>query len=374
MTDSAHARFRTRLEALNDYSTFAPVLAGDHTWERRYARFDPSSEPFVVTAFQSDLAPHRLLRVDVFQSRHPGAVETTAGWLRATPFERDEGLPTLRSVLAQHDSWIVARYLPSRRCTLRFDSRYVKVYRDQRGERAHEAGQLLWASARGGQLAFEVPQPEGWDGSKRALWQHALQGTALGPSLYGEDGAAIARRVGHALGSLALSGVRPSRTFDGSAQMNRSFDLASDLIRRVPSLAARIRRLVDGLAALHERIGVTVLRPIHGDPHADQWLDCGNRLGLLDFEAVAFGDPELDAAVFLAELEFEDARVVAMEELEAAYADGAASTGLVLNQDLLRVYRGHKRLAKALRSASGLRPDADRRAETHLELALECVA
>jgi len=89
---------------------------------------------------------------------------------------------------------------------------------------------------------------------------------------------------------------------------------------------------------------------------------------------VARGDPELDAAVFLAELDFEDDLQLPVDELEDAYIAGAEAIGLSLDHQLLLAYRGHKRLAKALRSARAVRPDGDQRAEAHLRRALECVA
>jgi aminoglycoside phosphotransferase (APT) family kinase protein len=132
--------------------------------------------------------------------------------------------------------------------------------------------------------------------------------------------------------------------------------------------------LLARLGAVHAALAPHELRPIHGDPHADQWLDCGERLGLLDFESFALGDPELDAAVFLAELDFEDALELPVAQLEAAYVGGAESAGLAFDRKRLRAYRGHKRLAKALRSARAFRPDGGAHSAAHLGLALECVA
>ena len=40
--------------------------------------------------------------------------------------------------------------------------------------------------------------------------------------------------------------------------------------------------------------------PVHGAPHQHQWLADGQRLGLIDFDRFALGDPELDLAVTLA--------------------------------------------------------------------------
>lgn len=373
MTQSTHARYQAQLALLARDSVVTNTLA-DRSWVRRYARFQPDAEPFATLVYES--AP-RVVRVDVFERKVATAQLADAGWLRAASFEHDECLTTLPVVLRQPGSWSVARYLPRRRCTLRFDAgrhhaRYLKVYRDDRGNRAHEAGSALWQAAQDGQLAFEVPRPAGWDAATRTLYQDELPGKPVASALDGAGGAEVARRIGHATASLALSNVHPARIFDGPAQMVRSIDVGLELSQRVPSLASEVRTLLDRLAAMHARVGSRELRPIHGDPHADQWLDDGERLGLLDFESLAAGDPELDAAVFLAELDFEDQRQLPVEQLERAYADGAASAGVELNGTLLLAYRGHKRLAKALRSASAVRPDGDERAGANLRLALEC--
>jgi len=50
-----------------------------------------------------------------------------------------------------------------------------------------------------------------------------------------------------------------------------------------------------------------------------QWLvDGDGRLGLVDFDRYALGEPELDIATFLVELETESPRAVPMAELTAA--------------------------------------------------------
>ena len=379
MSHSAHARYRRRLEALACDAAVLASFAERGSWERRYARFEPDSEPFATLVYESTDSPQRVMRVDVSEGPTADAIRGEPGWLRVLSFDRDEHLPTLPSIVSRPGSCRVVRYLPGRRCTLRLESagraaRYVKVYRDDRGRRADVAGRLLWGAAGRGELAFSVPRPDCWDASTRTLFQYELVGSAVTRELYGPHGAEIARRIGRAAASLAQSSVQPTRVFDAAAQMAHSIDIAHDLARRVPSLASLAASLLDELAACHARLGKRELRPIHGDPHAEQWLDDGERLGLLDFEAVTWGDPELDAAVFLAELDFEDDLQLPVDQLEDAYITGAEAIGLSLDHQLLLAYRGHKRLAKALRSARAVRPDGDQRAEAHLGRALECVA
>ena len=379
MSHSAHARYRRRLEALAcDAAVLASFAAGSG-WARRYARFEPDSEPFAMLVYESTSSPQRVMRVDVSEDPTTDAIRAEPGWLRVLSFDRDERLPTLSTIVSRPGSCMVVRYLPGRRCTLRLKSagrptRYVKVYRDDRGRRADVAGRLLWGAAGRGELAFSVPRPDSWDASTRTLYQYELVGSAVTRKLYGPHGADVAHRIGRAAASLAHSSVEPKRVFDAAAQMAHSIDLVHELARRVPSLAPMAALLLDELGACHARLGKRELRPIHGDPHAEQWLDDGERLGLLDFEAVARGDPELDAAVFLAELDFEDDLQLPVDELEDAYIAGAEAIGLSLDPQLLLAYRGHKRLAKALRSARAVRPDGDQRAEAHLGRALECVA
>ena len=357
MIPSAHARYREQLEWLADDARVVSLLP-DGGWRRTYARFEPDREPFAVMVYESVEA---VLRVDAFDTPV------------VTPYWRDQALPSLAGLVDGMD-WRVARYLPGRRCTLRTgDSRYVKVYSDQRGQRVDAAGRQLWSAAQSGELDIRVPEPDRWDAPTGALWQHELCGKPIAAALYGSRGADVAYRVGHAAAALARSSIQPGRVFDGAAQMARSAQIGHELTRRVSGLEVAVQTILGRLAAVHAAGESRAPRPIHGDPHADQWLECDGQLGLLDFESVALDDPELDAAVFLAELEFEEQRQTLMEEMEEAYLRGACRGAVPLDLRLLRAYLGHQRLFKALRAARAVRPDGDERAARHLERALELV-
>src|SRR5688572_26993016 len=138
MIDSAHARYRERLAALaGDALPLAAIEAAEarrgagppRGWARTYGRFEPDSAPYVTLLFETIDAPQQIARVDVFE-RCPAAEghaetvlhDTTAGWLRVTPFPLDPALPTLPAVLDGPGRPTVVRYRPYRRCTLRFDA------------------------------------------------------------------------------------------------------------------------------------------------------------------------------------------------------------------------------------------------------------
>ena len=88
---------------------------------------------------------------------------------------------------------------------------------------------------------------------------------------------------------------------------------------------------------------------------------------------MAWGEPELDVATFLAEMDFEDGAQVPVAAINGAFQAGYEAVAGPLNPQLLNAYRAHKRLSKALRNAYAVRSDNDLRVERALEQALAAV-
>ena len=395
MNNSAHTKYRSRLTALAADDGILRAIADaarsrtwwscDRTWNRTHERFAPGQEPFASLVFESLEEAQAICHVEVFTSRpnEQGddyflTFDEGAGWLRLKRFPADPCLNTLSAVLRRPGRSTVMRYRPGRRCTIRFDqderTRFAKVYpkkfwRHGRGEHLFTTGQALWHAARSGKLGFAVSKPMHWDWQLRTLWQEKLEGAPALIHLFGPEGRALAPRMGEAAATLTLCDVKPHKTFDWVAQVSSSIRSGKELSHQIPHLACSVSKLLEALAAVHGRIGVKPLRPIHGDLDARQWLDEGTKLGLADFDDFALGDPELDVATLLVELEFEDHLRLPFDDLSGAFRSGYESVAGPLNEELLIAYMAHKRLSKALRSARALRPDGDERAEQILKLA-----
>jgi hypothetical protein len=394
MNNSAHAKYRNELtalasddgilQAIADAARRRAWLAG-RRWTRKYERFSPGQEPFATLVFESLEEIQEICHVEVFTSRPNGRVaddsltfDESAGWLRLKRFPADRHLDTLAAVLREQGRAIVMRYRPGRRCTIRFDqngrTRFAKVYpkkfwRYGRGEHFISTGLALWRAACTGKLGFAVAKPIHWDSELRTLWQERLDGAPALRHLLRPEGHTVARRMGEAAATLTLCDVKPHKTFDWMAQVAASIRSGKELAHQIPHLASHVNKLLEALTGIHSRVGVKPLRPIHGDLDASQWLDEGTRLGLADFDDFALGDPELDVATLLVELEFEDDLQLPVEELSQAFRIGYESAAGPLNEELLIAYTAHKRLSKALRSARALRPDGDERAEQILNRA-----
>jgi hypothetical protein len=389
-SSSAHTRYATRLAALRtDEALLPPVVqaterlglpVGSGRLQRDYARFHPHREPYATLVLRVPGEREPVLRVEAHEER-PGGRETVvtsdAGWLRVTPFPWDPALRPLRALLARPGRHTVVRYRPYRRCTVRFDdgyrSVYAKVFADARGRRMRDDGARLWAAAERGQLRFAVPRPERYDPAGRTLWQSCVAGRPLGEELTRDAGTALALHMGRALASLAKAELAPHRVMSAAAMLRRAAWVGRSLVRIVPDLGRNVdqllARLRDAHAAAHA--GRFPYVPVHGNPNAGQWLGDRGRLGLVDFDGLALGHAELDAAAFLAALEFEDPTRLPLERLRAAFLAAYGEAGVALDDGVMAMHRAHRRLAKALRVAGSLRPDGDTRARRHLKRALE---
>ena len=194
-----------------------------------------------------------------------------------------------------------------------------------------------------------------------------VPGVPVSPSLSGHERIDVARQIGACVGQLASAPLHPSRRDDASVQLARTKRGLTRGAAATPALSEGLRRAADSLTRAHERLAVRPLVPIHGAAHLGQWLvDDTGRLGLVDFDRFAWGEPEFDLATFLVELR-ELLREQETGELEATVVDGFRAVAGDVDTQRLALYILHKRLTKVARMAASLRPDAEERAVPLLE-------
>ncbi len=348
-------------------------------WNMCFGRFDPNCEPHITLLLQQSDHSTNLCLIEVFKikpEQQPGTqqyYDSELGWLRGRRFPDDPILKHLPSVLETEQDIEVLRYRPFKRCTFssyshQFSDRiFGKQFADNRGAQIFSESQRLWNSSCEGHLDFEVAESICWNIKTQTLWQHAIDGKPLVKQLFSNHGVSLASRIGRAVATLNQSGIQPAHRFDGEKQMQRSSKYAQELARRLPDLSQSLTNLLQTLHVLHsQHSDKSNFKPLHGAPHAHQWLDCGDHLGLVDFDRICIGDPELDAATFIAEMDFENRKTVPVDELNGTFLDAYQQTAGKLNLPLLQAYRSHKRLAKALKAARSLRINGDVKARQHL--------
>lgn len=200
----------------------------------------------------------------------------------------------------------VVRYVPSKRCVLRYDSRaadepafFGKVY----GEHI-DAGTLydqmcaLHEWTRRSAPEIRVSQPLGCDRRLNAIWQASPGGETFPNLLPSLDLRKAMRRIAAAVAALHRGPVQPHRTQPVADEWGKLRRAREALLRFYPSLAREIHETLDTLMALQPG-EPRELHPIHGDLHCSQILLQGRHVAIIDFDLYAFGDPLLDVARLL---------------------------------------------------------------------------
>jgi Phosphotransferase enzyme family len=337
------------------------------SWRREYTRRHPGQNPWAVCLYEAD--DGRLIRIDALHSPQADAsAHARLGPLRFAAFPSDPVLTTLGAVMARLERAQVVRYRPGQRCTLRGfvagAERFVKVVLG--GERLYRDALTLWAGYRDGALSTAVAEPHAWDEATHSFWQGVVPGRPVVADVLGSHGDRFTRRLGAALGELAGSGLKASVSHAATHQLARTGRAIDRIAQALPALHGRLEAVRHELARRHADLPERRLVPIHGAPHMHQWLVGEGRLGLVDFDRFALGEPEFDLATFVAELDTERALVCPIASIEAAMVEGYADRGIQIDPARARLYRAHKRLSKVMRTVWAVRPDVATRAGRHL--------
>lgn len=344
------------------------------SWRRVYAKLRPQRSPWAVLVYQAAdgrTVQVRLLETTDRRAHVSDAVEQVGGLgpVEVLPCEEDPALPGLAAVLAALETPRVARYHPGNRCTVRGGTgpaaRFVKVFADPADDQ--EEVRARWDASASGALSFAVAEPHGWHEESRSSWYGVVPGEPAKPRLLGAQGADLARQVGASLGELAVAGLEPRRTDDEASRLARTELALARAAAATPALASDLHRASDALTRAHARLAPRRLVPVHGAAHLGQWLvDDTGRLGLVDFDRYAWGEPEFDLATFVTELRT-SSRGADPEELGDAVIDSFRVVAGEVDADRLALYTMHRRLTRVVQTACELRPDAEERAARRLE-------
>ena len=379
------APYRHRLSLLADgrivedlLDSWAAEQSSPHrfgNWRRIYGKLRPQRSPWALLVFRADSGDAvgvRLLEPDddlAIPARGGLLSLGDLGAAEITPCVQDPALPGLRPVLETLEDARVVRYHPGNRCVVHGGlgpaGRYVKVFSSETDDQreAHDR----WAASSSGAFTFAVAEPQGWQERSRSSWYGVVPGEPLGPQLLGPESLRLGRQVGISLGELAVAPLSPTHTDDAAHQLRRTARAVARGAAATPALTSGLQRGLAVLTRIHDGLGPRPLVPVHGAAHPGQWLvDGTGRLGLVDFDRFAWGEPEFDLASFLVEREAL-AKGRPGEAFQDAVVDGFREVAGRVDEDRLTLYLAHRRLVRVARFAAGLRPDDGERAARALE-------
>jgi aminoglycoside phosphotransferase (APT) family kinase protein len=181
------------------------------------------------------------------------------------------------------------------------------VYRDgDPGERAAQMLRMLWERTSTQDLGFTVARPIAYIAPIRVLLTSEVSGDRLMNIVRGDDERSIEAAMRHT--GRAVAGLHQLSLPDASlpgARRDEPFRLArvaGTLKELAPQQEEAIDDVVTAIAGL---LVEAPLAPTHFDLKPDNILCAGKRVALLDFDKLAWGDPLLDVANLMANLDRE---------------------------------------------------------------------
>ena len=222
---------------------------------------------------------------------------------------------------------------------------YLKVYRDERGERAFELLRSLAEAPGDGQRPYATIQPIGYWRELRTLVVEEAPGTALRQALLQRRNPAPAiRAVARAVAAFNQDDLGIVRRTSRTDQLD-DVRLASALVQwACPAARADVEAITAAVVSGLEDVPPA---PIHGDLKADHIFLAGDRVIFIDLDSAALGDPVRDPAHLFAYL-------ASGVGLEAMPQERARAVAVAFAEEYFRHVRGSWRQRFPLHCAGAL--------------------
>ena len=227
--------------------------------------------------------------------------------------------------------WGVVKYMPTKRCILRYDlvftdaannlrpfAFYSKTYDSPRSRYVYEALQKIWASPACHTGVLNIPRPIAHLDSANTLWQLAWEGRGF-TEVVGPTGWANLPRSGFvpkiasmlaALHQIPSTGLQLQSGASPAIMLKGVEEEVAKLLPFLPEHEEILTRLLTTMTTGAPSSAAPIPQvTLHGAFKLAQILcrvdpDGNSHLALVDFDAIACGDPHYDLAEFIASLVF----------------------------------------------------------------------
>jgi len=235
----------------------------------------------------------------------------------------DRRLPGLAPLLARPDARLLA-HRAERRAVVRLDGpgapRYAKVVRRERTQALAAVAHAARNLAAG---AFEVPLVVDTEPDAGVITFAAVPGVTLHELLATDEAIASMPLVGEALRALQAASPPPAAVHGAPEEAGVLRSSIERLEPYSPDLCVRVRAAAPSVLARLAATPADGWVPAHRDLHDKQLLlDAAGRVGMLDFDNLARGDPALDLANLLVHLELREEQGLCSRGWTAEAASG----------------------------------------------------
>jgi hypothetical protein len=210
--------------------------------------------------------------------------------------------------------------MPGKRCVLRFhlnligpsgESRqvsfYSKTYNDGWSRYHFDMLKAVYERLAAQAPIINIPKPLVHLDGFNTFWQEEWPGHPLIDVLEEQNWEELFPRIAEVVAALHRSGSNGFRTGpDLDEVMNTAEEDGTRFVHTLPQYQRSIMPALERLRAEKSALELQNIpvAPIHGACRVEQMLVRGSKLALVDFDAVAMGDPHYDVAEFIASLQY----------------------------------------------------------------------
>jgi hypothetical protein len=223
------------------------------------------------------------------------------------------GLPTSARIASAEAR--VVKYVPARRCLFELHIGHVdlggrqcshrvygKAYRRGQGPRAYRRLRALWEGERRRDSPLRLPETYGCDEALDLVLQEPLPGLPLSRSLADPRLPALAALAGRGIAALHAMDLRLPERWTRIREQGELATKVEAVAQAFPQHAPRCRALRAHLLDLASRMGPPGRATVHGAFRLSHALAAGDRVGLIDMDRSALGEPAYDLGRFAAHL------------------------------------------------------------------------
>ncbi len=226
----------------------------------------------------------------------------------------------------RHLSWDYIKYMPGKRCTLKYDvdlenrhheNRHFTIYNKTYQNFHSRYVYRVLKSIRNTSSFFEgklmIPEPVAHIDPIHSFWQLGWQGEALGQAMQKSAASlisepALMQNVAKWLASLhqtKLVGIALHQSPGVNAGFQHSKEDVVHILEFLPERSSFLTREIERLGLLLEKLPLRGRQTtIHGTFKIAQVLYHGDNIAVIDFDSAGVGNPHLDVAEFLASLAY----------------------------------------------------------------------
>ncbi len=250
-----------------------------------------------------------------------------------------------------------------------------KVFKEGRGEPVYEDMESLWDAglARRQGEAVSMPQALTFLPDLCLLVQEEVPGLAIKDALRMNPSPHYMRQVAQALIKLHGCGFVPRENFRMREHLSRCHPKYPFLQLACPDLEDDIDHIVNRAIEIESHHSEEILTAIHGDFHMGQMHVDGERIFLIDFDALAHGDPAADLGNLLVFLKGKAKKMDGVPQLIDALLDEYFQHMDSSIGDRIPLYEAITHLRRACKRLRFQRPRWEKKVRRMVHAGVECI-